>query len=92
MLIGGYKSREVNLAAQFTWFLMVSYGLSVLAKHGNSTCLNDLLGLLLVIGAAKSQGANLAARFTWFLVVSYGVPVVANRDKSMRFQDLPSFR
>ena len=85
MLIGGYKSREVNLAAQFTWSLIVSYGLE-------SICQKDLLGLLLVIGAAKSQGANLAARFTWFLVFSYGVPVVANRDKSMRFKDLPSFR
>ena len=65
LLIGAYKSREVNLAAQFTWFLMVSYGSLVLANHGKPICLNDLL----VIGATTSQGVHFGCTI---YLVSYG--------------------
>ena len=65
LLIGAYKAREVNLAAQFTWFLMVSYGLLVLANHGKLICLNGLL----VIGDTMSQGVHFCCRI---YLVSYG--------------------
>ena len=65
LLIGAYKSRQVNLAAQFTWFLIVSCGLLVPANHGKPICLNDLL----VIGATMSQGVHFGCTI---YLVSYG--------------------
>ena len=66
LLISAYKSREVNLAAQFKWFLMFSYGLLVLANHGKPICLNDLL----VIGATMSLGVHFGSTIC---VVCYGL-------------------
>ena len=42
-----YKSQEINLAARFTCFLMVSYGLSVPAKH------KGLFALTIYFGSYK---------------------------------------
>ena len=73
--IPAYKSRDVHLVAQFTWFPMVSYGLLELAKHETFCCLQELYCFLRPIGDYKAREANLATRFTWFLIVSYGIPL-----------------
>ena len=73
--ITAYKSRDVHLVAQFTWFLMVSYGLLELANHETFRCIQGLYSFQWLIGDYKPREANLVARFTWFLLVSYGLPV-----------------
>ena len=54
-----YKSQENHLAARFTWFLMVSYGLSVPAKH------KDLFALTIYLGSYKRSLLTNHNKWIW---------------------------
>ena len=41
-VVGAYKSQRGNLAARFIWFIMVSYGVSVLANREKSMDIKNL--------------------------------------------------
>ena len=78
----------MNLAARFSWFPVVSYGLPVLANNAKSICIHGFILFQLLIGAYKSREVNFAAQFTWFLMVSYGLSVLAHHGKSICRNDL----